>query len=273
MLGAVRDRLRAEDLTGRLRPRAAAVKTPPGLPEATLQFEAPPRPAPTEPARAAPSLLQNAGLSTPLVPRSVPDIERRAMSPATPVRAIQMHDLYLLVEVPEGVLVIDQHALHERILFERLKDRLKAGTLERQRLLQPETVALPARQAALVLEHREELAGLGLEVESFGGNTVAVHGYPAVLGNRCSPKKVLQAVADHLAEQGKAPDRDGLFNDLLSLMACHSAVRAGDRLTTEEIAALLAQRHLAQDSHHCPHGRPTSLLFTRQELDRQFRRC
>jgi DNA mismatch repair protein MutL len=77
---------------------------------------------------------------------------------------------------------------------------------------------------------------------------------------------------DHLMSKERMPNREQLLNDLLSLMACHAAVRAGDKLTPEEIAALVAQRELANDTHHCPHGRPTSLLFSKQELDRQFRR-
>jgi DNA mismatch repair protein MutL len=79
-------------------------------------------------------------------------------------------------------------------------------------------------------------------------------------------------VAEDLAERDRVPSRDQLLHELLSLLACHAAVRAGDRLAPEEIAALLAQRHLADDTHHCPHGRPTSLLFTHQDLQRQFRR-
>jgi DNA mismatch repair protein MutL len=182
-----------------------------------------------------------------------------------------MHDLYLVVEVPEGILIIDQHALHERILFEQLQGRLRQGPLQTQRLLIPEPVDLPAAQAALVLEHREALAELGLEVSEFGGNTVLLESYPSLLGKR-STKGVLRTVVDYLVSKERAPSREVLLNDLLSLMACHAAVRAGDRLTPEEIADLAAQRHLAQDAHHCPHGRPTSLLFSRHELDRQFRR-
>jgi DNA mismatch repair protein MutL len=187
------------------------------------------------------------------------------------VKAVQMHDLYLLVEVPEGILVIDQHALHERILFERFKEQLTSGRLESQGLLVPETVSLPPTQAALVLAHRAALAELGLGVEDFGGGTVLLTGYPAALGKR-APKGILRGVADYLGAKERVPTRERLLNDLLSLMACHAAVRAGDRLTPEEIDALVAQRHLAQDAHHCPHGRPTSLLFTRRDLDRQFRR-
>jgi DNA mismatch repair protein MutL len=187
------------------------------------------------------------------------------------VKAIQLHDLYIVVEVPEGMLVIDQHALHERILFEQLLERWRAGKVETQRLLIPEPVNLSAAQAALVLEQREALSELGLEVSDFGGGTVLLSGYPAVLGKR-TPREILHAVVDYLAGKERAPSREALLNDLLSLMACHAAVRAGDRLSAEEIAALAEQRELATDAHHCPHGRPTSLLFTRHELDRQFRR-
>ena len=97
-------------------------------------------------------------------------------------------------------------------------------------------------------------------------------GYPALLGRR-SPRELLQAVVDHLTTRDRLPSREVLFNDLLSLMACHSAVRAGERLTPEQMAELIAQRHLADDHHHCPHGRPTALLFSRHDLERQFRRA
>jgi DNA mismatch repair protein MutL len=148
---------------------------------------------------------------------------------------------------------------------------MRAGTLEVQRLVVPEPVNLPAAQAALVLEQREALAQLGLLVEDFGGGTVLLAGYPALLGKR-HPREVFQAVTDFLAARGRTPSREQLLNDLVSLMACHAAVRAGDRLTPEEIASLLAQRDLAQDAHHCPHGRPTSIRFGRRDLDRLFKR-
>jgi DNA mismatch repair protein MutL len=184
---------------------------------------------------------------------------------------LQVHDAYLVMETPEGMLVIDQHALHERILFEQLKRRIREGQLEKQRLLIPEPIDLSADHAARVLEQREALAGLGLEVEDFGGGTVLLTSYPAILGRK-SPVEILQAVVDHLVGKDKAPNREQMLNDLLAVMACRAAVKAGDRLTAEEIAALIAMRELAEDSHHCPHGRPTTLLVSRQELDRQFRR-
>ncbi len=188
------------------------------------------------------------------------------------IKALQVLDCYVVVEVPpDEVLFIDQHALHERILFEQLQERLRSGQLESQRLLIPETVELPPSQATLVLEQRAALAELGLEVESFGASTLMLSSYPALLGKR-SPKEVLSAVIDYLLSKERVPSREQLFNDLLSLMACHAAVRAGDRLTPEAIAELLTQREFAQNSHHCPHGRPTSLRFTRHDLERHFKR-
>jgi DNA mismatch repair protein MutL len=191
--------------------------------------------------------------------------------PPPTFKAIQLYNAYLVLETPEGMLVIDQHALHERILFEHLKHRIREGTLETQRLLVPEPVELTAEQAARTLEHKAALAELGLGVEDFGGGTVLLTSYPAILGKR-SPADALKNVVDFLSAKDRLPTREQLFNDLLSLMACHAAVRAGDALSPEEITALVALRGLAEDTHHCPHGRPTSLLFSKHDLDRQFRR-
>jgi DNA mismatch repair protein MutL len=188
------------------------------------------------------------------------------------LRALQVLDCYLVVEVPpDEVLFIDQHALHERILFEQLQARLRAGRLQTQRLLIPETVDLPVGQAALVLEQQGALAELGLEVEGFGGGTLLLSSYPALLDAR-SPKAVLQVVIDYMLSKERVPSREQFLHDLLSLMACHTAVRAGDRLTGEAIAALLAQREVGLNSHHCPHGRPTSIRFSRHDLERHFKR-
>jgi len=278
VFATVRERLRAENLTARLQapstirpsgeigPQAAA-----GNPPWSLQPDPPPAPALPF---AWPSPMRQPGL--PAVPATSPaaaaNRDGALAANAPPVtKAIQLYDAYLVLETDAGMLVIDQHALHERILFEQLKNRVRSGPLESQALLIPEPVDLGADAAARTLEQRAALAELGLGVEGFGGGTVLLTSYPALLGKR-APQGILQAVVDHLLAQDRTPGRDVLFNDLLSLMACHAAVRAGDRLTPEEIADLVAQRHLADDAHHCPHGRPTALLFSKQDLDRQFRR-
>jgi DNA mismatch repair protein MutL len=185
--------------------------------------------------------------------------------------AMQIQDTYLVLETPEGMLVIDQHALHERILFEQLRRRIRAGQLEVQRLLIPEPIDLPAEQCALVLEAADALKELGLEVSDFGGNTVLLSSYPTLLGRK-PPHEIFKGVVDYLLTKERPPTRDAMLHLLMATMACKAAVKAGDRLTPEEISHLLHLRQLAEDSHHCPHGRPTSLLFSRQELDKQFRR-
>jgi len=185
--------------------------------------------------------------------------------------ALQVHHAYLVQETPEGMLVIDQHALHERILYEQLRHRIRTGKLEVQRLLIPVPIELTAEQAALVLSVSEDLASLGLEVSGFGGNTVLLSSYPTLLARRM-PHELFQGVVDELLATDRLPAKEVLLDHLLATMACKAAVKAGDPLSPEEITALLQLRHLAENSHHCPHGRPTSLLFTRQELDRQFKR-
>lgn len=185
--------------------------------------------------------------------------------------AMQVHDRYLVTETDDGVTIIDQHALHERILYEHLRQRMLAGSIETQSLLVPEPVDLSGPESAAALEHADLLAQLGMKIEPFGGDTVLVTGYPAMLAN-ISPAEVLGELIERLLSGGKQPDRQDLLDELLHAIACKAAIKAGDRLAPEEIASLLEQRHLVQDPHHCPHGRPTALVFTREELDKQFRR-
>src|SRR5262249_56719317 len=190
-------------------------------PPAAVSLRPHPHEAPPLPATPGASEASPGGPPLPPPPAS------SAPPVSAPFKAIQLYTAYLVLETPEGMLVIDQHALHERILFEQFKRRVRDGSLETQRLLIPEPVELTAEQAALALEHKTDLAELGLQVEDFGGGTLLLHSYPAILGYR-SPEKILKAVVDHLAGKERLPTREQLLNDLLSLMACHSAVRAGD---------------------------------------------
>jgi DNA mismatch repair protein MutL len=194
-------------------------------------------------------------------------------SPPSPhrVSAMQVHNRYLIAESDEGVLVIDQHALHERILYEQLREKVNCEALESQSLLVPEPVDLTPTEAAAALEARHILAKLGVTVEPFGGSTVLVSSYPAMLAN-ISPAQVLRDLVDLLMAGEKVLERRDVLDELLHMISCKAAIKAGDRLSGEEITALLDQRHLAQDQHHCPHGRPTALVFTREELDKQFMR-
>ncbi len=194
-----------------------------------------------------------------------------AAEPAGRLTGLQVHNSYLVAETDEGVTIIDQHALHERILYEQLRSRIEAGPIETQQLLVPEPVDLSAPEAAAALENRELLEQLGLQIEPFGGDTVLISGYPAMLAN-LNPSEVLREVLDRILAGVRHPERHDLLDDLLHSIACKAAVKAGDRLTPDEVTELLRQRHLVGDAHHCPHGRPTALVFTREELDKQFRR-
>jgi len=191
-------------------------------------------------------------------------------APPSPA-ALQLHDRYLVTECDDGLIVIDQHALHERILYEHLREKVLAGAVESQALLVGEPVDLAPAEAAAVLQARDTLAQLGMTVEPFGGDTVLVSSYPAMLAN-FRPAEILRELADQLLAGGKRPDRRDVLDSLLHMISCKAAIKAGDRLSRDEITALLQQRHLAQDTHHCPHGRPTALFFSRDELDKQFKR-
>jgi DNA mismatch repair protein MutL len=169
------------------------------------------------------------------------------------------------------MVVIDQHALHERILYEQLRERVLAGEMEKQRLLVPEPVRLTPGEAAAVVDAQETLLQLGIEIEPFGGDTVLISAYPAMLAN-LSPHEILRQVVELLVSGGKSPERRDVLDELLHMISCKAAIKAGDHLAAEEVQSLLEQRHLFQDTHHCPHGRPTALVFTREELDRRFLR-
>ncbi len=186
-------------------------------------------------------------------------------------QALQIHNRYLITEDEHGVVVIDQHALHERVLYEQLREKVLAGRSETQRLLVPETVTLTPSEAAAAIDARELLAQLGIEIEPFGGDTVLITAYPAMLAN-INPAEMLRQMIEQLLADGKRPDRRDVLDSLLHMISCKAAIKAGDRLSPEEIAALLEHRDLCQDAHHCPHGRPTALVFTREELDRRFKR-
>ena len=186
-------------------------------------------------------------------------------------RAMQIMDCYLVVEAEQGMMIIDQHALHERIMYEYLRPRVLNGSVESQRMLIPETIDLTAREAALIVEHAEVLGQIGIGVEEFGTNTVLVNKWPVMM-KKARPSEMIRDIAEQLESQEKKPTRRDILDELLHMMSCKAAIKSGQRLKPEEIDSLLAQRHLCDDAHHCPHGRPTALVLSQTELDKQFGR-
>jgi len=186
-------------------------------------------------------------------------------------RALQVHNRYLITETEEGMVVIDQHALHERIIYEQLREKVLSGKLESQQLLVPEPVPLSPAEASKVILAKQMLGQIGIAVEEFGGDTVLVSAYPAMLANH-NPSEMLRGVVDILIDETRKIDARDILDELLHMISCKAAIKAGDQLSDDEITALIEGRERCQDAHHCPHGRPTALVFSREELDKRFKR-
>ncbi len=239
-------------------------------------FEAPPRAVHPAHDHPVPTRLESsvAPPSTPLAsaPSSIDAPQAAPPSPHdAPTRALQVHNTYLVVESPEGVIIIDQHALHERVLYEQFRSRILAGPLESQRQLIPEIIDVSPAQKIAAEQHADLLARLGVEFSPFGPNSLGVQAFPSLL-SRVNIREVARDLLDRLAEAANVESSETLVHKLLDMMACKAAVKAGDPLTADEIAALLDQRDLIDRSSNCPHGRPTTLSLSLQDLERQFKR-
>ncbi|MCK4627264.1 MAG: hypothetical protein KAV00_18265, partial [Phycisphaerae bacterium] len=186
-----------------------------------------------------------------------------------PIRALQVHNSYIVTATDTGLEIIDQHALHERIIFDELKTRIASGHLASQRLLIPETVELAQADKTILSERADMLERFGLEVTDFGPGSVAVHALPSLLVERNVPAaEFVRDLLETLAENASAGG-DELLDKILATMACKAAVKAGENLTPEEIDSLLGRR---TNTASCPHGRPTTLTLTLAELEKQFKR-
>ena len=184
---------------------------------------------------------------------------------------VQMCSRYLVMEAPDGIAIVDQHALHERILYERFKSALESGSLDVQRLLVPEVVDLSPVEAPIVEENKELFLKLGVAVEEFGGSSVVVNSYPAILRD-LPPVEIFMAILGAIRERKGKVDRADLLDFTLKQTACKAAIKAGDALRPESVVELVARAEEEVYAHHCPHGRPSTLVFTCQEIDKLFKR-
>jgi DNA mismatch repair protein MutL len=193
-------------------------------------------------------------------------------SPATSARpAIQLHNSYLVAQSEDGLVIIDQHALHERIMYEELWARLQRGPLESQRLLVPHSLPATPRQTALLEHIQPMLERLGIEVTPFGPGSVAVQAFPSFL-ERLDPATFVRELLERGEQELLDLHDEELLHEVLDMMACKAAVKAGDPLTAGEIEALLQKRELVERSSNCPHGRPTTLRMSLRDLEKQFKR-
>lgn len=185
----------------------------------------------------------------------------------------QYDDLYIFCKNSEGLLVIDQHAAHERLLYERLRRQYLSGTVARQTLLFPETFELSLFQARLVEKNIEELDRMGFSIRDFGGNTYIIAAIPALAGTT-NPRELFLNILEQFGseENGHRSDRGGFLDNILASLACKAAVKAGTSLSAAEIDRLLAEMARADLFSHCPHGRPVMKQFSREEIKKWFYR-
>lgn len=183
----------------------------------------------------------------------------------------QVHETYIVAQTRDGVVIVDQHAAHERLVYERMKGEMAAGGVARQALLLPEVVELDPAEAERVVARSEELAALGLVIESFGPGAVLVRETPALLG-KTDAAGLVRDIADDLAENGQALALKERLEEVCSTMACHGSVRAGRRLNGAEMNALLREMEATPHSGQCNHGRPTYVELKLADIERLFGR-
>ncbi len=182
-----------------------------------------------------------------------------------------MHGTYVVAQTRDGVVIVDQHAAHERLVYERMKAEMAAGGVVRQALLLPQVVELDPVEADRVCARTDELAALGLTLEPFGPGAVLVRETPALLGDT-DAAALVRDIADDLAEAGSVLALSERLAEVCSTMACHGSVRAGRRLSAPEMNALLREMEATPHSGQCNHGRPTYVELKLADIERLFGR-
>ncbi len=184
----------------------------------------------------------------------------------------QIHENYIVAQTEDGLVIVDQHAAHERLVYERFKAQMAERGIEKQGLLAPEIVDLEEAELHRLLVYAPQLARLGLEIEPFGPGAVAVRGIPAILSGKADIQGLVRDIADELTESGNAGGLEERINAVLSTMACHGSVRSGRRLNAEEMNALLRQMEHTRHSGQCNHGRPTWIELKLADIEKLFGR-
>jgi DNA mismatch repair protein MutL len=183
----------------------------------------------------------------------------------------QFRDTFIIAVDADGIAIIDQHVAHERVLFERVMERLSSGRLESQRLLEPMLVELSPEGRQALLGHAADLDRLGFGIDEFGGETLRVTGVPAVLG-REDAMTAIRALAEDLEGLDRGREAGDALRRIAATTACHAAVKANYPLTHEKMMHILEELRRTAYSTVCPHGRPVMLRLTRREIEKNFQR-
>lgn len=207
-------------------------------------------------------------------PVKAPETTGEALQEQYPLGAARahLHENYIIAQNENGMVIIDAHAAHERINYEKFKAQMSEEGIKKQGLLTPEIVELGEDQAERVLTQVEMLSDLGLEIEGFGSGAIAVRTIPAILSGKAKIPGLIQAIADELTEYGTANTLEERINHVLSTMACHGSIRTGRRLNVDEMNALLRQMEQTPRSGQCNHGRPTYIELKMNDIERLFGR-
>jgi len=204
--------------------------------------------------------------------RPRPESEDESPEGSPPVSFLgQIQDTYLIFVSPDGILLLDQHAAHERILLEKLGKDLSGGNLSRQGLLLPEVVELASAEAEIIQEHLGDLGRMGFELEPAGGRTFWLKSTPQILSPE-DPLQLLREMIREISSWQKGADLEQFFDPLLKMMACRGAIQAGRAMGRQEAQALLSDLQKCRFPSHCPHGRPTLLRITPSDLEKMFGR-
>ncbi len=183
----------------------------------------------------------------------------------------QVHENYIIAQTESGIVIVDQHAAHERLVYEKLKSQMAENGVAAQALLIPEIVELSENEAAHLLEIAPDLSRLGLTVEPFGGSAVAVRETPAILG-QVNASAMIRDIIDELADQGDSASVQAKIEAILSRVACHGSIRSGRRMQAAEMNALLREMEATPLSGQCNHGRPTYVELKLADIERLFGR-
>jgi DNA mismatch repair protein MutL len=203
---------------------------------------------------------------------SIPSSSSLAMSLSDlPVPLAQVHDSFIVAQDNDGMVLIDQHAAHERVLFEKLQDQYESGAIPVQGLLIPIQVEPGQGESVLLKDRLEDLRMLGFLVEDFGGGVFMIKGVPAVMAGG-DHKRLLLDLLDEIRVHGSSTQMTRLRDDLLSVMACHPAIKVHRKLGREEMEGLIRDLLSCRMPHSCPHGRPTIVRFSMDEIKRMFKR-
>ena len=184
----------------------------------------------------------------------------------------QIHENYIIAQSREGLVIIDQHAAHERLVYERLKAQQDENGIVTQRLLVPELIEMSDKYIDLLLEEQEALSSFGLEIEAFGNGTLALRSVPSLLGEKADFKQLMNDLADELEEHGTVEKIKEELYAILSRTACHGSIRSGRRMQVDEMNHLLREMESTPLSGQCNHGRPTYVKLSLQEIEKLFKR-